>query len=177
MVCPICRVRCDFYHPRLTILIKTIKGFLRFNDANIRKKMIINKITDYYNKKGGNNYKQLITSIAHYLGLPTETNALLLSIINYYEELYKKPITFKVIRTNNIINRCCICLNNKETFIRLGCNHNEFCEECINGVIKINKLCPICRSPITNFTLFCSINHKINHMINYKISNDVYVTN
>lgn len=61
---------------------------------------------------------------------------------------------------------CCVCFN--ENAIALSCKHS-CCMSCIKKIIKINSLCPLCRSKFdTNPFKYIPPKHKITLKISVK---------
>ena len=46
---------------------------------------------------------------------------------------------------------CCVCLDNKKSILLVPCNHACVCDGCIAQIYYTTKLCPICRTSITEY--------------------------
>ena len=68
---------------------------------------------------------------------------------NYFYDIYNKNSAF-YIRPKNNTKICYICFQRKNIneFRNINCNHNIFCDICINTWLRINSTCPLCRQNI-----------------------------
>lgn len=46
---------------------------------------------------------------------------------------------------------CTICLDNEANIIFIPCGHTVVCSKCVKNTRKYNKLCPICKRPVTEY--------------------------